>query len=69
MVPDVGVSMAASRWSSVDLPQPDGPVTATVSPAPMVRSIPVSARTWPGNVRVEGTGDEGRRGHWSLTHS
>ena len=31
--PDVGESMAAKRWRSVDFPQPEGPVIATVSPA------------------------------------
>jgi len=31
-VPDVGRMMPASACSSVDLPEPDGPITATVSP-------------------------------------
>ena len=30
--PEVGVSMAARMLSSVDFPQPDGPVMATISP-------------------------------------
>ena len=30
--PEEGESMAARRLSSVDLPQPDGPVMATISP-------------------------------------
>ena len=33
------------RLSSVDLPQPDGPITATNSPALTVTSTPRSART------------------------
>ena len=30
--PVVGESMSANRCSSVDFPQPDGPVMATISP-------------------------------------
>ena len=30
--PEVGRSIAPHRWSSVDLPQPDGPISATKSP-------------------------------------
>ena len=41
----VGVSRPATRLSSVDLPQPDGPMTATNSPPPTIRSTPRSART------------------------
>src|SRR5262249_30655229 len=31
-LPEVGRSSPPSRWSSVDLPTPDSPVTATISP-------------------------------------
>ena len=37
--PDVGTSSPASRPSNVDLPDPEAPTIATVSPAPMVRLI------------------------------
>ncbi len=37
--------MAARRWSRVDLPQPDGPVMATVSPLATVKSTPARALT------------------------
>src|SRR3990172_9130600 len=47
MVPASGLSRAAMRWSSVDLPQPDGPTTATHSPAATFRSRPSRARTRP----------------------
>ncbi len=43
--PSVGVSRPATRLSSVDLPQPDGPMTATNSPGVIVKSTPRSART------------------------
>ena len=43
--PSVGVSNPATRFSRVDFPQPDGPITATNSPSCMVRSTPRSART------------------------
>ena len=43
--PSVGVSRPATRLSSVDLPQPDGPITATNSPGVIVKSTPRSART------------------------
>ena len=42
-VPAVGRSMPAMRLMMVDLPLPDGPVTATISPAAMARSTPLSA--------------------------
>src|SRR5215470_8432960 len=38
--PPLGVSSPASRPSSVDLPLPDGPVTATTSPAAISRLTP-----------------------------
>src|SRR3712207_8251209 len=31
--PEVGVSRPPARWSRVDLPEPEGPMTATSSPA------------------------------------
>ena len=39
-VPAVGRSMPAIRFVTVDLPLPDGPTTATISPAAIVRSTP-----------------------------
>ena len=38
--PSLGRSMAAMRWSSVDLPEPDGPMRATNSP------FRISRLTW-----------------------
>ncbi len=43
--PLVGRSNAPSMLSSVDLPLPEGPITATISPRRMARSTPSSART------------------------
>ena len=43
--PSSGRSRPAMRLSSVDLPQPDGPITATNSPWATSRSAPRSART------------------------
>ena len=43
--PSVGRSRRPSRFSSVDLPDPDGPMIATCSPRQMVRSAGLSART------------------------
>ena len=43
-VPAVGRSMPAMRLMMVVLPLPDGPVIATISPAAMDRSTPLSAR-------------------------
>ena len=43
--PSSGTSRPATMLSSVDLPQPDGPITATNSPRPISRSAPRSART------------------------
>ena len=43
--PSVGVSSPATRLSSVDLPQPDGPMTATNSPGFISKSTPRNART------------------------
>ena len=52
-VPAVGRSIAPMRLSSVVLPEPDGPVTATNSPGAIARSTPSSATTRPSsNVRV-----------------
>ncbi len=38
--PVLGRSRVATMWSGVDLPEPDGPVTATSSPAPMRKLTP-----------------------------
>ena len=46
-VPEVGCRGRRSRRSSVDLPQPDGPMSETNSPAATVRSMPSSALTSP----------------------
>src|SRR5262249_12960798 len=43
--PSLGLSSPATRFSSVDFPHPDGPVTATNSPGAATRSTPRSART------------------------
>ena len=43
--PALGRSRPAARWSSVDLPEPDGPMTETNSPGSMVSETLVSART------------------------
>ena len=42
----MGRSMAAIRCSSVDLPEPEGPISATNSPREMVMSTSFSAMTW-----------------------
>ena len=39
MVPVVGRSRPAHRFNSVDLPDPDGPITATNSPFGMSRFV------------------------------
>jgi hypothetical protein len=44
-LPPVGWSSPPARFSSVDLPEPLGPMTATSSPACTVRVTPSSART------------------------
>ncbi len=44
-VPAVGLSRVPIRCSSVDLPDPDGPATATSSPAATTRLTRSSART------------------------
>ena len=46
--PAVGASTPAAMASSVDLPQPDGPTSATVSPAASERSMPASTGPVPG---------------------
>ncbi len=43
--PSSAISSPATRFSSVDLPQPEGPIRATNSPAPTVRFTPRNART------------------------
>jgi multisubunit Na+/H+ antiporter MnhC subunit len=40
-----GSSKLPAMVSSVDLPEPDGPITATISPARTDRSTPASAHT------------------------
>jgi len=47
MVPAVGVTTPAMALSSVDLPEPLGPITATVAPAGMSRLTPSSATVPP----------------------
>ncbi len=42
--PPVGVSSPPIRLSRVDLPEPDGPISATKSPSGISRSMP--CRTW-----------------------
>jgi hypothetical protein len=44
-VPLVGASSAPMMFSSVVLPEPDGPASAVNSPSPMSRSVPRSACT------------------------
>jgi hypothetical protein len=43
--PEEGDISAPAIWSSVVLPDPDGPVTTMSSPRPISRSMPESART------------------------
>src|SRR6476619_1662950 len=45
MDPDVGTSRPARRWSSVDFPLPEGPTSATASPASTVKVASVTAFT------------------------
>ena len=44
-VPLVGVSSAASRCSNVLFPEPEGPISATISPGATARVTPASATT------------------------
>ena len=44
-VPALGASMRVTRRLSVDLPEPDSPTTASVSPAARVKETPASAFT------------------------
>jgi hypothetical protein len=46
-VPLLGRSSPAIRFSSVDFPPPDGPITATASPAATARSTRSTARLPP----------------------
>ena len=48
-VPAVGRSMPVIMFMIVDLPLPEGPTIATMSPSSIVRSTPRSAwnSTWP----------------------
>src|SRR5262249_58084079 len=41
--PLVGRSRVPTRWRSVDFPEPDGPTTATSSPAPTLKLTPRKA--------------------------
>ena len=43
--PEVGVSRQPMMFIAVDLPEPDGPMMATNSPLPTLRSAPASACT------------------------
>ena len=43
--PDVGVSSAAQQCIRVDLPEPEGPITAVNSPAAISSVTPSRART------------------------
>ena len=45
-----GVRMPARQCSSVDLPDPLGPITATISPAPAASEAPRSAGVWPNDL-------------------
>ena len=45
IVPSSATSSPATRLSSVDLPHPDGPMSATKSPDGTTRLAPRSART------------------------
>ncbi|GAB3905167.1 hypothetical protein GCM10027612_74260 [Microbispora bryophytorum subsp. camponoti] len=47
-VPDVGRSSPAAQCSSVDLPEPEGPITAVKVPWPKPRVTPSRAVTAPG---------------------
>ncbi|BDZ64380.1 hypothetical protein GCM10025877_13180 [Agromyces mangrovi Wang et al. 2018] len=49
-VPALGSSRSAMRRMSVDLPQPDGPMRETNSPAATSRSMPWRACTTPDRV-------------------
>src|SRR6188472_2113520 len=46
-VPEVGSIRSPMIRSSVDLPQPEGPISETNSPSAISRSIPCSAVVWP----------------------
>lgn len=46
--PEVGRSSPAAVWSSVLLPEPEGPITAVKVPRPKLTSTPAKAVTdWP----------------------
>src|SRR6266566_9935458 len=49
--PAVGRSSPPSRWSRVDLPTPDAPISATLYPAPTARVTPRRTRTVSGPTR------------------
>jgi hypothetical protein len=45
-----GVRMPARQCSNVDLPDPLGPITATISPGPAAIEAPRSAGVWPNDL-------------------
>ena len=45
--PDVGVSSRLTQRSSVDLPEPDGPITQTTWPSSTWKSMPLSTSLSP----------------------
>src|ERR1700722_430733 len=47
MMPESVSSRPAMAFSSVDLPQPDGPSSTVKSPASIGRSMSFSTRNWP----------------------
>jgi hypothetical protein len=46
-MPEVGVSRQPRMFIVVDLPDPEGPITATKSPEAIRRSMPLNAWTAP----------------------
>ena len=60
--PDVGRSSPPMRLRRVDLPEPEGPTTATSSPGRMVRLTPARAATGGGPGYTLVTSDSSREG-------
>src|SRR3984885_1609449 len=50
MMPESVSSRPAMAFSSVDLPQPDGPSSTVKSPASIGRSMSLSTRNWPNDL-------------------
>jgi hypothetical protein len=48
--PSSGTKMPARQCSSVDLPDPLGPITASISPASTCTSAPRKAGVWPNDL-------------------